>query len=463
MYDQLGGGFHRYSVDDQWLVPHFEKMLYDNAQLASLYLHAWLATGDAEYRRVTEETLDYVLREMTHPVGRLLLGPGRRLRRRGGQVLRLDARRDPRASWATTTLARGGAAPTGAWTTGRTSRATASCSCPREPAEVAERARHQPGRGWPSTIAPRAADALRGPREARPPGPRRQGARLLERPRCSPAFAEAGRALGRPDYLAAAVRQRRVPHHRHGGGRPAAALVEGRPGRGSPAISRTTPWSAPGLLALYEATFDRRWLDESRRLAEEALRLFWNDGARGLLRHRPDQEALVVRPRNIFDNAVPSGTSVDHRVAAAARARHSARSATRRIALAGAPAHGRPHAELPLGLRALPLRAGLPPGARGRGRAGLARRAASAAAAPLARRRYSAGTSPNRVVVGRRGGRAGARRAAAPRRARRGGRQADRVRLPALRLPAAGDGRRTRSRASSTLGYNPDASLGEVS
>ena len=69
MYDQLGGGFHRYSVDGQWLVPHFEKMLYDNAQLASLYLHGWLATGDPEYRRIAEETLDYVRREMTHPAG----------------------------------------------------------------------------------------------------------------------------------------------------------------------------------------------------------------------------------------------------------------------------------------------------------------------------------------------------------------------------------------------------------
>src|SRR5206468_1412843 len=55
MYDQLGGGFHRYSVDDQWLVPHFVKMLYDNAQLASLYLHAWLATGNPMYGRVAAE------------------------------------------------------------------------------------------------------------------------------------------------------------------------------------------------------------------------------------------------------------------------------------------------------------------------------------------------------------------------------------------------------------------------
>src|SRR5205823_2514368 len=61
--------FHRYSTDEYWLVPHFEKMLYDNAQLASAYLAAWQATGDAFYRRIVEATLDYVLREMTHPAG----------------------------------------------------------------------------------------------------------------------------------------------------------------------------------------------------------------------------------------------------------------------------------------------------------------------------------------------------------------------------------------------------------
>src|SRR5216117_1756521 len=69
IYDQVGGGFHRYSVDAHWLVPHFEKMLYDNGQLASLYLHGWLAFGDRKCRRVTEETLDYLLREITDPAG----------------------------------------------------------------------------------------------------------------------------------------------------------------------------------------------------------------------------------------------------------------------------------------------------------------------------------------------------------------------------------------------------------
>src|SRR5206468_2122957 len=69
VYDQVGGGFHRYAVDARWLVPHFEKMLYDNAQLARLYLEAYQVTGEPGLRRVVEETLDYVLRDMRHPEG----------------------------------------------------------------------------------------------------------------------------------------------------------------------------------------------------------------------------------------------------------------------------------------------------------------------------------------------------------------------------------------------------------
>ena len=67
MYDQLGGGFHRYSADNHWLAPHFEKMLYDNALLARVYLHAWQVTGDPFYRTITEEILDYIVREMSDP------------------------------------------------------------------------------------------------------------------------------------------------------------------------------------------------------------------------------------------------------------------------------------------------------------------------------------------------------------------------------------------------------------
>ena len=71
MYDLVGGGFHRYSVDERWLVPHFEKMLYDNALLASTYLHAFVVTGEPRYRAIVEETLDYVIRELRLPDGGL--------------------------------------------------------------------------------------------------------------------------------------------------------------------------------------------------------------------------------------------------------------------------------------------------------------------------------------------------------------------------------------------------------
>ena len=69
IYDHLGGGFHRYSVDERWLVPHFEKMLYDNALLTTCYVEAFQATGNADYARVARETCDYVLRDMTDPAG----------------------------------------------------------------------------------------------------------------------------------------------------------------------------------------------------------------------------------------------------------------------------------------------------------------------------------------------------------------------------------------------------------
>ena len=101
IYDQIGGGFARYSTDAAWTVPHFEKMLYDNALLARAYLHGWQVCGDPVLRRTAEETLDWVLREMTRPRGRLLLRAGRRLRGRRGQVLRLAHGRAARRRSAT--------------------------------------------------------------------------------------------------------------------------------------------------------------------------------------------------------------------------------------------------------------------------------------------------------------------------------------------------------------------------
>ncbi len=91
MYDQVGGGFSRYSVDARWIVPHFEKMLYDNALLARAYLHAWQVSGEPLFARVVTETLDWALRELRQEEGGFASRARRRLRGRRGQVLRLDA------------------------------------------------------------------------------------------------------------------------------------------------------------------------------------------------------------------------------------------------------------------------------------------------------------------------------------------------------------------------------------
>ncbi|MBI2491918.1 MAG: thioredoxin domain-containing protein [Candidatus Rokubacteria bacterium] len=291
MYDQVGGGFHRYSVDAHWLVPHFEKMLYDNAQLASLYLHGWLAVGDPEYRRVCEETLDYLLREMTDPSGgfysatdadseghegKFFVWTPEELR----EVLGAADAEDAMGYWGV---------DRGANFEGRSILYVAG-----EP--DAER------------IAPIRLKLQEARKRRVPPGLDDKVLAAWNGLACR-AFAEAGRALGRPDYVAAAVKN--------------AELVLGQM-RADGRLLRT--WKgghaklkgyledyamvAAALVELYEATFERRWLDEARGLADEMLSLFWDDTVEGFFDTGGDHEALIVRPRNLFDNAVPCGSSV---------------------------------------------------------------------------------------------------------------------------------------------------------
>jgi uncharacterized protein YyaL (SSP411 family) len=291
MYDQLGGGFHRYSVDERWLVPHFEKMLYDNGLLARAYLDAWQLTKEPAFARVAEETLAFVQREMTAPDGGFYSSLDADSEGEEGRFYvwtpqELDAVLGPERG---TALARA--------------------------FDVTPQGNFE-GRSILHPIAPGAIDllgvdrdrllAMRGQR-ARPHRDEKVIAGwngLMLR-----AFAEAGRVLRRTDLVAVAERNARFllsqMCHSHrmrrsykDGRAPLAGFLEDQAA------------VADGLLSLYEATFDPAWLDDVHGLLSEMLSAFWDEAEAAFFDTADDQERLVVRPQDVTDNAIPSGTSM---------------------------------------------------------------------------------------------------------------------------------------------------------
>jgi uncharacterized protein YyaL (SSP411 family) len=302
MYDHVGGGFARYSTDAQWLVPHFEKMLYDNALLARAYLHAWQATGDPDHKRVVEETLGWVMREMTSPeggfysaldadsegeegkfylwtaaeVGALLGGDAPLFRRcydvsEGGNFEGKNILHTPRAL---------------------DDVAAAEGMAPERLREMLERARRvlydaRAERVWPG-LDDKVLTSW--------------NAMMLH------AFAEAARVLERDDWREAAVRNAELLL---GALRPGGRLMRTwKAGQAKiPAFLEDHALLVDALLALYEATWDPRWVREARSLADDLLARFWDEDAGMFFDTAVDAEELVVRPRDVFDNATPAGGS----------------------------------------------------------------------------------------------------------------------------------------------------------
>ncbi len=304
IYDQIAGGFHRYSTDSFWLVPHFEKMLYDNALLSRLYLHAWLATGRALYRRITEETLNYVLREMTGEHGGFFSATDADSEGEEGKFFVWTPEEIEEA------LGTEDAAVFGAFFgVSRQGNFEGSniLNIPVKAADFAER------RGMPlealAGIIRRGKETLRRRRE------KRERPLLDDKALASwnglmlRAFAEAGAALERQDYLNAAVRNATFLLTEM---RPQGRLQRSyRNGQARlPGFLEDYSFVADGLLALYEATFQRRWLDASVELADEMISIFWDEGSGCFYDTGHDHEELVVRPRDVFDNAQPCGGSV---------------------------------------------------------------------------------------------------------------------------------------------------------
>ncbi|MCI0546811.1 MAG: thioredoxin domain-containing protein [Candidatus Rokubacteria bacterium] len=305
MYDQLGGGFHRYSVDARWLVPHFEKMLYDNAQLASLYLHAWLATGESALRRVTEETLDYILREMTHPDGGFYSAQDADSEGVEGKFF-VWSREEVETALPDAATRRAAVAYWGLDGPPNFEGRHHILFVPREPAVVARELGHDEGEL--ARLVAGARQILRGIRARRVPPGLDDKVLVSWNGLALAAFAEAGRALGRRDYTEAAVRNARfLTLAMRAGGRLQRTWRNGEARLNG--YLEDHAMAGLGLISVYEATFDRGWLDASRELADEAIRLFWDETAAAFFDTGADHESLVVRPRNLFDNAVPSGTS----------------------------------------------------------------------------------------------------------------------------------------------------------
>ncbi len=310
IYDQLGGGFHRYATDERWLVPHFEKMLYDNAQLARLYLHAWQITGDESYRLVVTETLDYVARELLDPDGGFYSAQDADSEGEEGRFFvwtpeqiraALEGPRPTRTGDAETLMAVYGVTPGGNFE-GKSILFVAQT--PAERAAVA---------GMPeSDVASgldRARRALFEARESRvKPG-------LDDKVIASwnglmlGAFAEAARVLGRDDYRLIAEKnaefvlsQMRTPAGRmlrswRGGH----AKVNG--------FLEDYALYAEGLLELYQTTFEPRWFDAARELADAILEHFADPGG-GFFDTSDDHESLLLRPKGTQDGAMPSGGAV---------------------------------------------------------------------------------------------------------------------------------------------------------
>jgi uncharacterized protein len=298
IYDQIGGGFARYSVDEAWLVPHFEKMLYDNALLARTYLHAWQALGHERYRRVCEETLAWALREMRGP--------------EGGFHSALDA--DSEGAEGRFYL----------WTPDQVGEALAGVGSPGLAGEVISYFGVTDGGNFEGRNILHVPD---GP-GVEPPAELEEARRAMytyrsrrvwpgkdDKRLCSwnalmiGALAEAGAALPCRDYLDAAVACAEFVwcDLRDERGRLLRTYKDGRAHLAG--YLEDYAYLVEALLTLYESTFELRWFDTAREIADLMIELFADDDRGGFFTTAHDHEELVVRRKDLDDHPIPSGNS----------------------------------------------------------------------------------------------------------------------------------------------------------
>jgi uncharacterized protein YyaL (SSP411 family) len=314
VHDQLGRGFHRYATDRNWLVPHFEQMLYDNAQLARAYLHAWAVTGDAAYRSVAEGVLEYMLRELRTDDCAFAASQDADTNGEEGATFTwtADEIREVLESpnWVRLASEAFGVTDAGNWE-GKT-----ILSRVRSDEAIAGRL----GMAIAEVRSELAGlmDELFQHRLTRPQPARDEKVLAAWNGLAIAAFADAARQLG---VLEGPVSQADADRYARVAASAADAVLSGlyadgrlkrswKDGRATgEGVLEDYACLADGLLALYEATFEERWFTTARELMDTVLERF-ADPAGGFFDTADDHERLVTRPKDVQDNATPSGNAM---------------------------------------------------------------------------------------------------------------------------------------------------------
>ncbi len=307
MYDQLGGGFHRYSTDQEWLAPHFEKMLYDNAQLAQTYAHAFQITGKQFYKDIATETLEYVLREMTSPSGGFYSAQdadsegveGKFFVWTPDEIKALLGERDAAVFSAFYDVTE-----QGNWEGHSILRVVADVNQlaprfnlqPDEAAQIIDTARMKLLTERDKRVKPGLDDKIL---------TAWNGLMLA-------AFAECGSIFERDDFIGAARSNAEFLLANHTTGENNERLL--RTSRGGAAklngYLEDYAFFADGLIHLYQATLEQHWLDEATKFTQTMVEQFWDEASGGFFATSADHEALIQRPKDWDDNAVPAGNTV---------------------------------------------------------------------------------------------------------------------------------------------------------
>jgi uncharacterized protein YyaL (SSP411 family) len=324
MYDQLGGGFHRYSVDDHWLVPHFERMSYDNAQLARVYLHAWQVTGNEVFRTITEEILDYVVREMTDPTGGFYSTQDADSEGEEGKffVWTPDEIWEVLGNDADDFMAAYGVTRHGNFEgknilefVGDLDQRPALAGA-RHKLFEARKQRVHPGRdekvltSWNGLMLAAFAEAARAFSPSPETGRGDQGVRAETSPSPQPSPAGRGSSEVRAEtYRLVAERNAEflLRELRQENGRLLRSWKDGEAKLNG--YLEDYACLIEGLLELYQTTFEPRWFVAAQELAETMLERF-ADSEGVLYDTSDDHETLITRPRDLQDNATPSGNAM---------------------------------------------------------------------------------------------------------------------------------------------------------